>query len=83
MLLPFGLKSKLADHGKAHPMAKYIITCPECGAAMITESPSTTIWEICPHCRHHVMDGYDVLMAQAVPEGPQPHTDLRSKVVNN
>jgi len=67
-------------------MAKYIITCPECGAEMITAYPSATIWELCPHCRHHVMDGYDVMMAQAVPEGPYPQDNiptLMNKVVNN
>jgi hypothetical protein len=32
------------------------------------------------------MDGYDVLMAQAVPEGPQSQTDvaaLMNKVISN
>jgi DNA-directed RNA polymerase subunit RPC12/RpoP len=48
---------------------KFIIICPECGAAVITASPSATIWELCPYCRHHVIDGYDVMMADACTDG--------------
>jgi Zn-finger nucleic acid-binding protein len=67
-------------------MTKYIITCPECSAAMITTTPSATIWELCPYCRHHVMDGYDVMMAQAIADGPSSQNDvaaLMNKVISN
>jgi Zn-finger nucleic acid-binding protein len=67
-------------------MTKFIIICPECDAAMITAAPSTTIWELCPHCRHHVMDRYDVMMAQPIADSAQPQTDvaaLMNKVISN
>lgn len=44
-------------------MSKFKITCPECGAEMVTIWPQTVIWELCPSCRHHVWDGYDAMMA--------------------
>lgn len=44
-------------------MNKFKITCPECGAELITAWPQTVIWELCPSCHHHVWDGYDAMMA--------------------
>jgi len=87
MLLSFLLKSKnIMSTERQTKMTKYVIICPECGAAMITATPSATIWELCPYCRHHVMDGYDIMMAQPIADGSQPQTDiakLMNKVISN
>jgi Zn-finger nucleic acid-binding protein len=49
-------------------MNKFRITCPECGAELVTVWPQTLIWELCPGCRHHVWDGYDAMLAEVVTE---------------
>jgi Zn-finger nucleic acid-binding protein len=47
-----------------HPINKFKIMCPECGVAVVTANPKMLIWELCPSCRHHVWDMYDVLLAE-------------------
>lgn len=49
-------------------MNKFKITCPECGSEVVTACPQAVIWELCPSCRHHVWDGYDVMLAEVVNE---------------
>jgi Zn-finger nucleic acid-binding protein len=52
-------------------MIHFKITCPECGAVMITATPDAAILELCPLCRHHVWDKYDALMAEVwIPDAP-------------
>lgn len=45
-------------------MIKFQITCPECGATVVTASPQNAVLELCPSCRRHVWDQYDALMAE-------------------
>lgn len=45
-------------------MSKYRLICPECGAVVITTSPEAVVWELCPGCRSHMWDVYDVMMAE-------------------
>ncbi len=54
-------------------MIRFKMTCPDCGAVIITRSPHTTVWELCPSCRHHVWDIYDALMAE--PYSPEKQHD--------
>ena len=42
---------------------KFKIICPDCGAAIITSSPTAVIWELCPGCHRHIWDSYDAMMA--------------------
>jgi hypothetical protein len=56
---------------KAGPMTKFRITCPECGAVVITASPEAMLWELCPGCGRHVWDGYDALMADVFSSGDE------------
>ena len=51
------------DKGVAH-MAQFTIICPECGCGLVTSYPEAMIWELCPRCRNHVWDRYDVWMAE-------------------
>ncbi len=53
-------------------MSKFRITCPECGAEIVTAWPQTEIWELCPGCRQHVWDGYDAMMAEVVTASSSP-----------
>lgn len=48
-------------------MAKFKITCPDCGTVVLTTSPLGVIWELCPGCRHHIWDIYDLMMAEREP----------------
>ncbi len=52
---------------KVEAVTRFRIICPECGATLLTQSPEGAIWETCPHCRRHVWDQYDALMADAFP----------------
>lgn len=45
-------------------MAKYKMTCPDCQAVIMTASPAALVWELCPSCRSHVWDTYDVMMVE-------------------
>jgi Zn-finger nucleic acid-binding protein len=47
-------------------MVNFRLICPDCDAVTITSSPEAMIWEHCPHCRNHVWDSCDVLMAEVV-----------------
>ena len=47
-------------------MTKFKVICPECGAWILTEAPKTLIWELCPGCKHYVLDIYDVMMAEVL-----------------
>jgi len=51
-------------------MVKFRLICPDCNASIITSSPGSLVWELCPSCRNHVWDGYDALMADAMPLTP-------------
>jgi hypothetical protein len=51
-------------------MIKFKVICPECGAWILTEAPKTLIWELCPGCKHYIMDIYDVMMAEVMPMKP-------------
>jgi hypothetical protein len=66
-------------------MSKFRITCPECGAEVVTAWPQTEIWELCPGCRRHVWDGYDAMMADVVlartPDGDA--ANMITEVYNN
>ncbi len=53
-------------------MSKYRLICPECSAVVIAEYREAVVWELCPGCRCHVWDEYDVLMAEMVRYRPQP-----------
>ncbi len=44
-------------------MVEFKIICPDCGAAVMTASPKSVVWEFCPGSLHHVWDVYDALMA--------------------
>lgn len=48
-------------------MAKFRVTCPHCGTGVITETPRSLVWELCPGCRHYVWDLSDALMAEVLP----------------
>ncbi len=48
-------------------MTKFRVTCPNCGAGVITETPKALVWELCPGCREYVWDLSDALMAEALP----------------
>jgi Zn-finger nucleic acid-binding protein len=50
---------------------KFKMTCPDCGAVVITDSPKALTWELCPSCRRHIWDAYDVLMAEVYSSRPQ------------
>lgn len=50
-------------------MLKFKLTCPDCGAAVVTSSPEAMVWERCPSCGYHSWDQYDVLMADACHSG--------------
>ncbi len=47
-------------------MTKFKIICPDCSAVIVTAYPESMIWELCPHCRHHIIDNFDALMSHAV-----------------
>jgi Zn-finger nucleic acid-binding protein len=49
-------------------MRKFRLICPDCSAAIITSSPRSLVWELCPSCWKHVWDGCDALMADVVPQ---------------
>jgi len=49
-------------------MIKFRLICPVCDAVIITSSPESMAWELCPGCRNHIWDGYDALMADVVTE---------------
>lgn len=51
-------------------MRKFKLICPDCNASIITSSPGSLVWELCPACRKHVWDGYDALMADVMPLMP-------------
>ncbi len=57
---------------------KFKMTCPECGAAVITASPEAMVWERCLSCRYHTWDFYDVLMAEVC--GPDAHASCGRSV---
>lgn len=44
-------------------MDKFKMTCPDCRAEIITQSPKALIWELCPGCRRHIWDIEDIMMA--------------------
>ena len=44
-------------------MTQYRITCPDCGGAIVTAYPEAMVWELCPVCRRHIWDRYDVWLA--------------------
>lgn len=46
---------------------KYKITCPECGAAVVTALLEAIVWELCPGCGRHIWDRYDTMMADVMP----------------
>lgn len=53
-------------------MTRYRIICPDCGVAFITAHRLSAVWEVCPACRHHMWDLYDVLLADLIsPESGQ------------
>ena len=52
-----------------HSIDKFKLTCPDCGAVVITDSPKALTWELCPACRRHIWDAYDVLMADPYSAG--------------
>ncbi len=47
-------------------MTRYRIICPECGAVVFAVNRHAAIWEICPSCRRHTWDVYDVLLGDIV-----------------
>ena len=47
-------------------MQKYRLICPECSAIIVTASPDSLVWELCPACRRHMWDVYDARMADKV-----------------
>lgn len=50
-------------------MADYKIICPKCFATVVTSHPEAMMWELCPACRRHVWEAYDLLMAEIVIPG--------------
>jgi hypothetical protein len=59
-----------------HSIHKFKMTCPDCEAVVITDSPEVLTWELCPSCRRHVWDSYDVLMAEVYSSRPQDSRSL-------
>lgn len=55
---------------------KFKMTCPDCGVSVVTASPEALTWELCPSCRRHVWDAYDVLMAEAYSSRPEDSRSL-------
>jgi len=49
-------------------MANFKIMCPKCFAMVITAHPEAMMWELCPGCRRHVWEAYDLMMAEMVVE---------------
>ena len=56
-------------------MTKFRITCPDCGAVVITAEPQSAVWELCPGCKQHIWDVYDVLMAEIYVQEKQSLTN--------
>lgn len=50
-------------------MPRFRMICPNCSAIMITDCPETVVWELCPYCRRHQWDLYDVRMADVIVDG--------------
>ena len=50
-------------------MTKFRLICPECSAVVITANPEAMVWELCPGCRSHSWDLYDVRMAEVHESG--------------
>ena len=51
-------------------MIKFKLICPDCNAVIITASPEAMVWELCPGCKHYILDIYDVMMAEVMPMKP-------------
>ncbi|HTG00428.1 MAG TPA: hypothetical protein VK654_07540 [Nitrospirota bacterium] len=65
-------------HDRVRRVTKFRVVCPNCGASVITESPRSLVWELCPECRRYVWDLSDALMAEALPAIPVSSADLLS-----
>ncbi len=59
----------------------YKMTCPECGASVVTSYLDGMVWEHCPGCRRHTWDRYDAMLAEEVRLDAN-HSSLTVHVVN-
>jgi len=66
-LMPPRHRTDEIDRESRRSRMKFRLTCPNCGSSVITDSPRTLVWELCPSCLHYVWDLSDALMAEAVP----------------
>ena len=64
-------------------MAQFKITCPECSGEIVTKYPEIMLWELCPRCRNHVWDRYDMWMADVhVGSGKDQAMNVRMRTYN-
>jgi Zn-finger nucleic acid-binding protein len=61
---------------KGRAMTQFRMICPDCGATVLTVAPEALVWELCPSCRSHVWDAYDVLMKESSSSFPRSARSL-------
>jgi hypothetical protein len=64
------MQSKNSVEETVFLMTKFKIICPECGTTLIVGAPEAALWELCPGCRRHIWETYDMLMAEVVVAEP-------------
>jgi Zn-finger nucleic acid-binding protein len=64
-------------------MVKFRLICPDCDAVIITSSPEAMIWEQCPHCRNHIWDSGDILMAELKTGSGERNIRLAERFLSN
>jgi len=70
------MKRKLTTEAK--------LICPECSAVIVTPRPEVLVWELCPACKSHIWDTYDLMLAEVVQvktsQGEHPKPVMRAHI---